>query len=1224
MGPLKIASLNVNGLNDAKRDFIFQTLIRKRIDIALLQEIHPTAERIAKCTQEWQQLTNCTAIFSPPENNTGPASRPSRGVAILFGKDFTTPNISNQSTSIPGRSLSIQIDIEGKPHKILNTYAPNDPAQRRDFFNEIIEKENTPLPIIWGGDHNCVENPTLDRRGGGPPSSYHTAGATQIHIFTTMHQLVDPFRTENPNTRSFTYTHFRTPISGLEPPQTRLDRIYIPKYHLNKHKTTMVPLIDSDHAMVVCKFTPKDSKQSKKGPGVWKFNAQLLEDQAFIQSTNEVIDARLRSENDFTNPTTFWESLKASIKQHSMAFSREKHQREQRDLNAALAALNAEENKPTPSPTAILSLQNTIAQLERDEIQALLLHTKLDQIELDEKPSAYFYQRLKDRAKKSTIEELTGKITINDETRDYSITDQTQILTQIHKFYTNLYDLHQEEICEEAQTTLLNRVVGIALTDNTVRGLEADLSLQELEAALKSMKNRKTPGLDGLPAELYKKFHGKLLPPLLKIAQHSAHVGQLSNTQRKAVVTLIHKKDERANLANWRPISLLCVDYKIIAKALALRLQPVLAEIINPDQTCGIPGRSINDNIWMLRDLIDYATEKQEPAIRFTLDQEKAFDRVNHTFLVKVLEKYGFGPNFCNWIKTLYTASQSFIQNNGNLTLPVQIQRGVRQGCPISAYLYVIVAETLAHTIRIDTQIKGFKLPKLLPPSPTEQVKVSQYADDTCVVIAYNQSQQSLTRLYEKFELYQKASGSKLNTSKCKAFVFGGNTPHTTNASIATHYNQQNPEAPVLFSPIEDSAKILGIWYHPDPKTTYTLNYEPLADKIQKKLDQLKQRRLSLRGRCLALNTLVLSKLWYVAGVVPLTNANSVPLHRHPNLLSRINHHVYGYLIHGPHLPRAVYQLPPKKGGVGIQNIATKALALRSKQINQILDRSCKKPSTRLARYWLAKGIQHEERQWTSFLRLHFPTPAPPRNRGYKALIDLFHGPTGTRLYKDPRALPTCKQIYEDLMKEDQNPHPPSEDKWRRDAFPTPAWENCWKTPNTPLQQEKRWRLQHQVLLHQGANTCAFCQHPHPPTHIHLFAECANARQIWEIITPIITLINPPNYPQTTKHLIVGLKGRGTRITLANTLITDTVSEIWFARNALEHENKRRPPHTIAKMAIASFQKNIQNQFKIFTRNNDIEGFRAKFLLLEIARIQNGNLTFRPDLAHLQELELPP
>ena len=116
-----------------------------------------------------------------------------------------------------------------------------------------------------------------------------------------------------------------------------------------------------------------------------------------------------------------------------------------------------------------------------------------------------------------------------------------------------------------------------------------------------------------------------------------------------SVTRLIYKKrGDIKNLKNWHPISLLNVDYKIISKVLTSRLAKVLESIVNPDQTCSVPGRSIFSNVTLLHDITDYIQETDECTILVSSDQEKAFDRVDCTFLLQLLEIYGFGPAFCH------------------------------------------------------------------------------------------------------------------------------------------------------------------------------------------------------------------------------------------------------------------------------------------------------------------------------------------------------------------------------------------------------------------------------------------------------------------------------------------------------------------------------------------------------------------------------------------------
>ena len=135
---------------------------------------------------------------------------------------------------------------------------------------------------------------------------------------------------------------------------------------------------------------------------------------------------------------------------------------------------------------------------------------------------------------------------------------------------------------------------------------------------------------------------------------------ELPASQRTSIITLLCKnKDKKFSLKALRPISLLNVDYKIISKSMCKRLKKVLDSIISPDQTCSVAGRSITDNIHLLRNVIDYADSKNLEYAFLSLDQEKAFDRVSHEYMFSVLEAYGFGPSFVSWVRLLYTQVQS-------------------------------------------------------------------------------------------------------------------------------------------------------------------------------------------------------------------------------------------------------------------------------------------------------------------------------------------------------------------------------------------------------------------------------------------------------------------------------------------------------------------------------------------------------------------------------------
>ena len=171
---------------------------------------------------------------------------------------------------------------------------------------------------------------------------------------------------------------------------------------------------------------------------------------------------------------------------------------------------------------------------------------------------------------------------------------------------------------------------------------------------------------------------------------------EMSFSQRLSVISLIHKKGEKDLLKNYRPISLTNSDYKIIAFIFAKRLQKIIGNLISKDQSAYVKGRYIGENARLILDIFEYCNENNEDGILVFLDFEKAFDSVEWNFLFKTLEKFNFGQNFVRWMKILYTNPIFRLKNNGWISKSCTMSRGIRQGCPISALLYLFVAEILS------------------------------------------------------------------------------------------------------------------------------------------------------------------------------------------------------------------------------------------------------------------------------------------------------------------------------------------------------------------------------------------------------------------------------------------------------------------------------------------------------------------------------------------------
>ena len=177
-------------------------------------------------------------------------------------------------------------------------------------------------------------------------------------------------------------------------------------------------------------------------------------------------------------------------------------------------------------------------------------------------------------------------------------------------------------------------------------------------------------------------------------------------------------------IKNCRPISLINVDIKIASKALAFRMKKVLPSIIHYDQTAYVKGRYIEESVSLIDDLLKFAEEENLDGILFAADIEKAFDSVDHNFIFASLKKFGFGDNFIQWVRTIFENSESCIMNNGTSTGYFKLERGTRQGDPLSPYIFILVLETLFIQARSNPSIKGFRIKNV-------QIKLTAYADDT-------------------------------------------------------------------------------------------------------------------------------------------------------------------------------------------------------------------------------------------------------------------------------------------------------------------------------------------------------------------------------------------------------------------------------------------------------------------------------------------------------------
>ena len=213
------------------------------------------------------------------------------------------------------------------------------------------------------------------------------------------------------------------------------------------------------------------------------------------------------------------------------------------------------------------------------------IRSKQDKILYDERSTKYYHRKEKMRGQ-------AKQITILKKDNDTEIETENKILTEIHEFYSNLYNTkgHSDTQTKENLTHVKSK-----LNIDDTNNLNKPFTEEEIEKAIRRMKNEKSPGKDGLTKEFYSTFMDPLKSELCELFNNMKLFNSTPDSMKNAIVKLLFKKGDHRQLKNWRPVSLLNVDYKILNKVLTNRLSNYIGKIVPNEQKCGVKGRKITD-----------------------------------------------------------------------------------------------------------------------------------------------------------------------------------------------------------------------------------------------------------------------------------------------------------------------------------------------------------------------------------------------------------------------------------------------------------------------------------------------------------------------------------------------------------------------------------------------------------------------------------------------------
>ena len=892
---LNIVTFNVNGLasSDArvpKKRKIFTWLKAHRCDIALLQETHCTDSMQQILAHEW----GGDSFFC---NGTSD----SRGVCILIrsGLDLTVKEIRRDGQ---GRAIFLKAVYQGKSILLGNVYCPN-----RDEIDSIMNvndwlSEMQVDNIILAGDFNVTLDPIRDREWQNQRTVRDYCGQRSAALKETLEEfrLVDVWRKQNPDASQFTFSRGAS--------KSRLDYFFISEHLCMpgvRGACNIMPPFLADHRAVQLKVCPVSQA---RGRGYWKFNNSLLTDETFVDELKSYIQEAL-SDNDApeVSRVILFETVLCMARGKIIQYaSRKKRSRDERlfKLEKIISA-KTNANVNDEELANVIEERNVIIETRT---KGNMFRCKVNWAAYAEKSSSYFFSLEQRKASSRAISALflnhckdTGELS----------DDTEQMLNECNAFYVKLYKRVPRTGVEN--DLFLHSVEKITAAHRE----ECDLQITaaELTASLASLKPNTAPGPCGWTAEFFGKFWDIFCPLFLAVVNEIYESGTLPESFSKSITTLIPKKGkDKRYIENLRPISLLSVPYKIIAKAMALRLKNSVGNIIHPDQTGFLKGRFIGENIRLIIDLMEFASRKQLKGLLMQCDFLKAYDSISWEYLNEVVRAYGFGQNFQRWMSIFYPTGthSSRINVNNFLSPQFHIERGIRQGCPLSCLIWLLCMEPLLTKIRSADGIRGIRV------SETE-IKLSAYADDLTIVL--DGSEGSLRSVVTLFNEFRAASGLQLNTGK------------TTCSWIGSARRQASPiceDLSLKWLEEGEALDLLGVKVYPDAQRTREINYVEKMEQIEKTMSPWIQRSLTPLGRVLLVKSILLAKFVHLFAVIE--NPEKAFLARLESLIFKF---IWGKK---DKIKRGIAKKQFMEGGIGAPDVESFANALKVTWIKRWLD----------------------------------------------------------------------------------------------------------------------------------------------------------------------------------------------------------------------------------------------------------------------------------------------
>ncbi|KAJ7108520.1 Endonuclease/exonuclease/phosphatase, partial [Mycena epipterygia] len=580
--------------NDNKWYNIWQLAREAKAAVTILTEAHPSEERK-------KEIDNLFGRVIRLEYTEHPQNPNAKGVAIVLNKNMIeTSNVTTREI-IPGRAMTLEMkNVDGSPLSILAVYAPNAPGENATFWGKIQkyyeDDLNISRPDVMGGDFNMVES-AIDRL----PARIDTNGPVEaMDNLKTYLGLVDGWRETYPSTRAYTY--HQTEAQGGS--QSRIDRILVKRSifeHTYEWDMQSVG-IQTDHRMVSMKMTT--AAAPTVGHGRWVWPAHLMKDKVLTEFIHEkgmnlqkqldnLEQGRERGDARYVenNAQTMWMGYKTAIGDKARERAKiiiPKIVQSIAELELKLKNIlddtsESDERRKLSSAPIIEEL----SKLQMKRYKSNRLSTQARNRLEGEIIGRYWSMINKEKKPRDLIHRLKKESTGIDEPVTYEM-DSKRMATMARNHHNKIQSERTNtpaEIRQNKIETVLNRTK-TKTTEAQNEILRARLTLSNVREALKLSANNKAPGLDGITYEVWKTLDARyqtatsldkpafdIMNTLLRVYNDIETHGMIKGTGfSKSWMCPLYKKNDKADIANYRPISLMNTDYKIFTKALTVKL----------------------------------------------------------------------------------------------------------------------------------------------------------------------------------------------------------------------------------------------------------------------------------------------------------------------------------------------------------------------------------------------------------------------------------------------------------------------------------------------------------------------------------------------------------------------------------------------------------------------------------------------------------------------------